>query len=91
MSSQDERQIEVVVYTKKDCCLCEQAKEIVKGVARSYPIKIKEVDITHDEKIYAKYSSLIPVIFVDGHLSFIYNVAEADLRKKLDSVLAPRR
>ncbi|RMG94707.1 MAG: glutaredoxin family protein, partial [Chloroflexi bacterium] len=48
--------IEVVLYTKAGCGLCEEVKELLKELAFSYPHQLKEVDITQDPTLHRKYA-----------------------------------
>ena len=54
--------IEVVLYTKAGCGLCEEVKELLEELAFSYPHQLKEVDITQDPTLHRKYALTIPVV-----------------------------
>jgi glutaredoxin len=79
--------IDVEIYTKDDCHLCESAKDVLKKVAIDYPLKIAEIDITKDEKIYDEFKESIPVVFINKRREFIFKVHEITLRKKLDRII----
>lgn len=79
--------ISVAIYGKKDCCLCDEAKETLARVARDFPLEIKEVDISADPEIHARYREEIPVVTINGERAFRYKVHEATLRKKLERIL----
>ncbi len=78
--------IEIEIYTKDDCHLCESAKDVLNNVARDYPLRITEIDITKDEKIYSEFKESIPVVFINKKREFVFKVHEITLRKKLDKL-----
>lgn len=70
--------IEVALYTKDECSLCDKAKEVILVVREQIPFEYVEVDITSDEAIYEEFREQIPVIFVNGRKAFKFHVtAEA--------------
>lgn len=56
--------LNVTLFTKKDCHLCEEVKGYLNDLQKQYPHRLAEVDITSDPAIQAKYGMLIPVIEV---------------------------
>ncbi len=56
--------LNVTLFTKKDCHLCEEVKGYLNDLQKQYPHRLAEVDITSDPAIQAKYGTLIPVIEV---------------------------
>ncbi|MGM9987725.1 MAG: glutaredoxin family protein [Bacillaceae bacterium] len=58
--------MQVMLYGKKDCCLCEDAKFILNEISRIYPLVITEIDIYTDEVLIEKYGIMIPVIVIEG-------------------------
>lgn len=80
--------IKVTLYTKKDCCLCETAKEVIKKVQKDYPtMEVYEVDITSHTDLYQRFQYEIPVVFIENEKAFRYKVSEKLLRKKLNRIL----
>lgn len=75
--------VEVKVYSKEDCCLCDDVKKVLKRVQIDIPFETIEIDITKDSKNFEEYKDQIPVIFINGHKAFKYRVSENELRKKL--------
>ena len=76
--------IVVEILTKKDCCLCEEIKEVVKRVLPDYPAKLVMTDIESDPILYEEFKERIPVIRINGEESFVYKTHEITLRHKLD-------
>ncbi|PEX84089.1 glutaredoxin family protein [Bacillus cereus] len=58
--------MKVVLYTKKDCGLCEKAKQVLKEVQCEYSFQIKEIDIYEDNDLLEKYHLMIPVVEIGG-------------------------
>jgi glutaredoxin len=79
--------IAIEILTKKDCCLCDDAKEIVERVLPDYPITLTLTDIESDSVLFENYKERIPVIRINGEESFVYKTHETTLRKKLDKLI----
>ena len=60
--------LNVTVYSKKECHLCEIAKEELEVIRREFDFTIKEVDIEKDTLSYEKFKHQIPVVEVDGEI-----------------------
>ena len=73
----------VTIYSKKECHLCDIAKEELEALQCDYEFSLKEVDIENDKLAFEKYKYLIPVIEVDGEIISTYRVNE----KKLTDIL----
>jgi len=56
--------VEVTLYVKKDCHLCEQALEHLNALQELVPHQLKIVDVESDPKLFKKYGLEIPVIEV---------------------------
>ncbi len=83
--------IEIVLYGAADCCLCDEAKAVLRRVAAAYPAAIREVDILADPELERRFREEIPVVFVDGRKAFKFRVPEGELRRRLDRILGDRR
>ncbi|PDY22227.1 NrdH-redoxin [Bacillus cereus] len=58
--------MKVVLYTKKDCGLCEKAKQVLKEVQCEYSFQIEEIDIYEENDLLEKYHLMIPVVEIGG-------------------------
>jgi len=74
----------VTIYGKKECCLCDEAMEILQKVNASLPFDLEKIDISGNAGLLEKFGLKIPVIFVDGVEAFRYRVNENRLRALLD-------
>ncbi len=73
----------VILYGKKECCLCDDAMEILQKVNASLPFDLEKRDISDDGELLERFGLKIPVIFVDGVEVFKYRVNENRLRALL--------
>lgn len=55
-----------VLYTRKSCQLCDEAKEILE----MYGFSIYEIDIDTQPKLLEKYDTCVPVVEIDGKVRF---------------------
>jgi glutaredoxin len=79
--------ITIEILTKSDCCLCDDAKEIIEAVIGDFPAVLQTTDIESDADLFEQYKEKIPVVRINGQESFVYKVHEITLRKKLEKIL----
>lgn len=65
---------QVTIYGKPECCLCDQALEVLEAVRKRIPFDIDKRDISGDADLIERYGLSIPVIFVDGKLAFKHRI-----------------
>ena len=56
----------VTLYSKPGCHLCESAEEVLDGLQTRYPHVLRVVDITTDAGLLERYGERIPVVVIDG-------------------------
>jgi hypothetical protein len=56
--------IEVTLYTKAGCHLCEDVQEMLEGLTAVYPHHLTAIDITSDRELFARYHLTIPVVHI---------------------------
>jgi glutaredoxin len=78
--------ITIEVMTKKDCSLCDDAKEIIEQVIAEMPAELKMTDIESDPELFERYKEKIPVVLINGEESFVYKVHPVTLRNKLEKL-----
>ena len=78
--------IEVTIYSRENCHLCEEAKTTIESVAETVdrPVTIEVIDVDTDEQLRAEYGERVPYVFVDGWPAFKYRVDEAELRRQFE-------
>ncbi|KMP10990.1 glutaredoxin [Candidatus Nitromaritima sp. SCGC AAA799-A02] len=83
--------IVIEILTRKDCCLCDEAKEVVSRALPDYPAKLVMTDIESDPDLLEQFRERIPVVRINGKEGFVYKVHETTLRRKLDKLMEENR
>lgn len=73
----------VTIYGKKECCLCDQAMELLEKVNALVPFELEKIDISNNPELLAEFGPKIPVILVDGVQAFKFRINENRLRALL--------
>ena len=74
----------VIIYTRDECHLCDQAKDVL-WAHRAWLPAIEEMDITGDSVLMEKFSEQIPVVEIDGQVRFRGQVNEILLRRLIEA------
>jgi glutaredoxin len=74
---------EVILYSRKDCHLCEVVKETLERLTHRASFTWREVDIDADETLKQQFNTEVPVVFIDGRKAFKYSMNEDDFLKRL--------
>jgi glutaredoxin len=75
--------MKVTLFGKADCCLCDQAKDVLDRASRRVPFELEVVDIARDPALAARFGDEIPVVFVGDRKAFKHRVDEDELVRKL--------
>ncbi|MBH0230945.1 glutaredoxin family protein [Halobacillus yeomjeoni] len=73
----------IVMYTKKQCPLCDEVESLVDLMASSYEIDLEEVDIEQDDRLLEKYMFEVPVLVVNGEEIGYEAINYVSLEKRL--------
>jgi hypothetical protein len=73
--------IVLTMYSRPGCHLCDEARESLQRVQTRVPFALREVDITADDALHARYLERIPVISLEGEDLFDYEVDEDALER----------
>ncbi|WP_078414247.1 glutaredoxin family protein [Priestia abyssalis] len=73
----------VIMYTKTGCPLCEKAKQVLVELQGEYPFQLQEVDIYEDDALLEKYQLMIPVVEIDGEEVAFGQIRKVEIRKRL--------
>jgi thiol-disulfide isomerase/thioredoxin len=76
--------MQVEIYSKADCPLCDEAKAVLEKVRREIPFELIEVDILQDPKLFEQFKLDVPVVYVDGRKAFKHRVDERELARRLE-------
>ena len=78
---------DVVVYSRPDCHLCEEALEkLIALHGEGYRFALHEIDIESDELLLHRYLERIPVVEIGGVEASELILDEAAVRARLDTV-----
>jgi glutaredoxin len=75
--------IELILYTRQQCCLCADMKETVRRVIERCAASLEEIDVDSSAELQAQYGSEVPVLFINGRKAFKYRVTAKELERKL--------
>ena len=73
----------VEIYSKPDCHLCDEAKNILVKMQRRHGFQLREVNIAGDPALLAEYGERIPLVYVNGHLVCKYFVDEKAVARRI--------
>ncbi len=76
---------EVIVYSRKQCHLCDDVKESLRRLERRAEFSWREIDIDDDPELQRLYNEEVPVVFIDGRKAFKYHLDEQEFLKKLEA------
>jgi len=75
--------LEVTLYTRPGCHLCEEAKRIIEPLLVEFGAKLLEVNIEGDAVLTERYGSDIPVVFVGSRKAAKHRVEREQFRRQL--------
>jgi glutaredoxin len=70
----------LTLYTKTDCCLCDDARAALERVRRDVGFDLESIDVTTSRELDERYGERVPVIALNGSELFEYRVDEDRLR-----------
>ncbi|MCX7423260.1 MAG: glutaredoxin family protein [Planctomycetia bacterium] len=73
----------VILYTREDCHLCDEAFDLLQNYSAYLPI-IREVDIDLEPSLRQQWNTWVPVVEIDGKVRFKGRVSEMLLRRLIE-------
>jgi glutaredoxin len=73
----------LVLYSRVDCCLCDEMKTVIRQVAQRTPVDVEEIDIDSSADLKQKYGEEVPVLFINGRKAFKYRLTARHLSARL--------
>lgn len=73
----------VLVYTRNDCPLCDEALEILEGYRRWMPVA-ETIDVDGDADLRKRFDTCVPVVEIDGRVRFKGRISEVLLRRLIE-------
>jgi glutaredoxin len=74
---------QLLLYTRKDCCLCEEMKSTLSRVAGRVPFALEEIDVDTSPALQENYGNEVPVLFINGRKAFKYRLTAKELEQRL--------
>jgi len=75
--------IDLLLYTRRDCHLCDVMKEAVERARRDFPSRLSCVDVDSRPELAREYGEEVPVLFVNERKFAKFRVDPRRLREKL--------
>lgn len=73
----------VELYSKPDCHLCDEAKDVLTKVLRHHPFRLAVIEIQEGTADYELYRERIPVVKINHEVAFHFRVPEKAFIAKL--------
>jgi glutaredoxin len=73
----------LVLYTKRDCPLCDEMKHELGRARVPFPFRLTEVDIEREPELLARHGRSLPVLEIAGRVAFKGRLTAADLERRL--------
>ena len=73
----------LTLYTRRDCCLCDEMKAVIQAVATEVPFSLEEIDVDSSTDLTERYGTDVPLVCIDGRKAFKYRVTKKALTRKL--------
>lgn len=74
----------IVIYTRRECGLCDEAKDLVAPIAARRGLALELIDVDRDPLLAERFGLEVPVVFVHGRKAFKYRVDTGRLETLLD-------
>lgn len=73
----------VVIYSRPECHLCEEAKREIRAAGCWEQYDLQEVNIENDPELLERYKFDVPVITINGVEAFRHRLTTDEFREKL--------
>jgi glutaredoxin len=73
----------VTLYTRAGCCLCDEAKDVLRAARARTEFDLEEIDIDRQAQWRDLYNEEVPVIAIDGRKAFKYRVSLGEFLQRL--------
>jgi glutaredoxin len=75
--------LDVTIYSRPGCHLCEQAKIQIAPLLRELGARLTEINIDEDAQLRARYDYDVPVIFLGARMAAKHRVDLAQFRRQI--------
>lgn len=77
---------DIILYSRPDCHLCEQAHALLRQAARRSPHAITVTSIDGSAPLTARYGDRVPVVVIDGSEALAWPFTLLDAQRALASL-----
>ena len=81
--------VEVLLYTRAGCCLCDEAKKLIQELQKQARFEFREIDIDQDPELRERYNEEVPVVFIGGKKAFKYRIDPRQFLRRLERESVP--
>ena len=74
---------QLLIYTRRDCCLCEEMKSTLSQVADQVSFALEEIDVDTSPVLQEQYGNDVPVLFINGRKAFKHRLTAMELEQRL--------
>ena len=75
--------LEVTLYTRPGCHLCEDAKSLIAPLLAEFGARLREVNIDSDPELQERYNLDVPVIFLAGRKIAKHRIDPIQFKRQL--------
>jgi glutaredoxin len=75
--------LRLTLYTRRDCCLCEEMTKTIRKVEADISLEVEEIDVDTSPELRELYGNEVPVLFINGRKAFKYRLTTGALRVRL--------
>jgi glutaredoxin len=84
VSAPSSSDVELVLYTRRDCHLCEAMKREIARADSALLGELREIDVDSDPALAARHGDSVPVLAIDGRVAFKVRLTAGDFLRKLE-------
>ena len=81
-----QEKVRVVLYTKRECGLCDEMKAVMKSAGCDELYTLEQVDIEQDARVFELYRYEIPVLCINGVEAFRHRLAADEFKAYVTSL-----
>ena len=82
--------MEVVLYGRAGCHLCERAREVLRRLSDEVGFELRDQDVDVDSDLVDQYGDRVPVVVVEGDEVAAGRVNDRDLQRILKAIAVDR-
>jgi glutaredoxin len=75
--------IELTLYSRRGCHLCDEMKGRIEEESRGFPARLTVVDVDSRDELAAEHGNDVPVLYVGGRKFAKHRLERGRLREKL--------